>query len=114
MVKKTDEDWKQLKGAANVSTKKYLELCKNYMIAASDTEIESKQFFNSAPVIPYTVQAKFGMTDDDIKYIEKFTCSICKAESSIEFGKKITLNPFTRAQFTLVCADCNQSISSCR
>ena len=113
MVKKTEDDWKTSKG--NVTTKKYLELCKNYMIANPDVETESKQFLNSTPIIPHTVEAKFGMNDNDIRDIREFTCSICKNVSSIESdGKKIIANPFTRAQYMLVCFECNQTISACR
>ena len=85
MVKKTEEDWKNLKGP-KMCHEKYLNF-KNYMIAASDSEIE---FSNFSIYTSHSLhcRAKFGMNDNDIKYIEKFMCSICKNWLMLKVVKK--------------------------
>ena len=118
MVKKAEEDWKTISNNLNNSTtvRKYLDLCKDWLISNDQTTESNYQFCNiKIKQIPFYDGNTLGLNEIDLRCIETFACIICKKKSSLQTdGKHIIANPFTRAQFTLMCGNCTNKINSYR
>lgn len=118
MVKKADGDWQTFTFASHSATnvRKYLDACQTWLIAPDNTqESTHMQFFNMRSNFAKGAQMTFGMYDTDIKSVQQFKCSVCTRDANMETdGKCMVANPFTRAEFMLLCADCHQEINSFR
>jgi len=112
MVKKTEEDWKtHTLISSSSSIRKYLDLCKNWLVLHDDNIEPTRTFCNIPVTFDNDSPTYMGMTDIDIRSVSKFRCSICSNHSDLnENGKCITANPFTRAQHMLVCEQCQSTI----
>lgn len=117
MVKKNDDDWKIVSNLSNsTAVRKYLELCKDWLISNDQSAESTYQFCNiKLKDIPCYDGNYLGLNENDLRCIEMFTCRICKRQSNLQTdGKHIIANPFTRAQFTLLCGNCTNKIQSYR
>lgn len=115
MVKKSDNDWKNYNIQSNsaISVRKYLDLCQSWLIAPQETNSNTQEFFNKKIVCNTSQKAYIGMCEADLRNVVTFKCTICKTDTSmLEDGKSIVANPFTRAQFMLLCHDCHNQITS--
>lgn len=118
MVKKNDNDWTTYAIQPNsvASIRKYLDLCQNWLVTPPEKiDFGQSQFCNKRSDIMCTQETYIGMYETDMRNVTKFKCTICKQESDMSSdGKSIVANPFTRAQYMLLCNDCNYEITSFR
>lgn len=113
MVKKTDEDWSTCSMNLSTSTnvRKYLDLCKDWLVTHDSVGTEAL-FYNIDPHISEITKRSIGMYENETRHIQQFYCSCCNNLSNLkEDGKSFVANPFTRAQFMLVCNDCFAKLS---
>lgn len=116
MGKKQDNDWKQLGSnlSSSTSIRKYLDLCRDWYIS-NDNEIESvPQYCNISPNLNAVRETSLGLFDTDIRNVNEFNCYSCSSFVSGENAKIALANPFTRAQFMILCAECSIKINSHR
>jgi len=108
MVKKQGDDWRSVSsGSTNINIKKYIELCKEWLVVPDNAVTVIPQFCNVLPDYasdPCT--NTLGLSEPDIRTISSFECFICSKLTAKKDGKSIVANPFTRAQFMLVCNEC--------
>lgn len=117
MVKKTDPDWTTYTIQSNTasSIRKYLDLCQNWLTEPKDKSDVKHQFCNKKIELSYSVGTHIGMYESEVNNVSDFFCTICKKESNMqEEGKTMISNPFTRAQFMLLCNECHTNIMSFR
>ena len=118
MVKKVDPDWTNFVIQENSvsSIRKYLELCQNWLVAPQEKNaIPEHVFCNKRIDMQENHKTYIGMYESDVRNCRIFRCTICKTESKMkENGKSLVSNPFTRAQFMLLCENCHHEISSFR
>lgn len=117
MVKKIEPDWTTYIIQPNTasSTRKYLDLCQNWLIEPQDKTDIKHQFCNKKIEFSSTIGTHIGMYESEVNNITQFSCTICKKESNMEQdGKTMISNPFTRAQCMLLCNDCYTNIMSFR
>ena len=116
MVKKNpEESWKNFSLSINTSSniRKYLDLCKEWYISHDNDLHVAPQFCNIAPNFENNLN-KLGLYDTELRNITSFSCYICKEEHDDSDKKILTANPFTRAQYVLLCTNCNQNVTSNR
>ena len=117
MVKKqSEESWQTASFNMNTSShiRKYMDLCKEWYIS-NDNEVNmTPQFCNIAQKFDNSVKNRLGLHDTELRNITSFMCYICKQEYNDSDKKTLTANPFTRAQYVLLCTNCNQQVSSNR
>lgn len=117
MVKKNvEESWKNFSSSMNTSSniRKYLDLCKEWFIAYDNNVHAEPQFCNIAPTFENNLKNKLGLYDTELRNINYFTCYICNQDHDNSDKKILTANPFTRAQYVLLCTNCNQNVTSNR
>ena len=116
MVKKIIE-WHTI--ADNVTTpshkRAYIESCKDWLLSISATDDTHDTHDDEVDVgkqsLPVQTAPQFctniGLMGEHIYTENEFECFICKTVSNVSDGKIISANPFTRAQYMLLCASCN-------
>ncbi len=104
MVKKID-DWKSFNSIdSSANIRKYLELCENWFINHDLTNSSYSQFYNIQFNHSKNSTTHIGMYENEIRICNEFKCTICNDISHMGTnGKSIVANPFTRAQFMLLC-----------
>lgn len=118
MVKKNESDWTNcaINTNSTASIRKYLEACQNWLITPHDKkETEQNHFCNKMIDCPHIQETYIGMYETDMRNVTTFSCTVCKSTSNyLDDGKSIVANPFTRAQFMLLCDQCHHDITSFR
>ena len=111
MVKKTEETWSSFVITQNSSScvQKYIGICEQWLIEHEPTPNNTRSFINVTPELT-NYSTCIGMYETDIRHINKFKCAICETYSDMNNGKCVVANPFTRAQYMVLCADCNNVI----
>ena len=109
MVKKAESDWKTFNlQSQSSSIRKYLDICKDWLVAHEDITEPSRKFCNMPQIFDDHASTFIGMTENEVRNVTIFKCSICSTESNLmSEGKSITANPFSRAQFMIICNECN-------
>ncbi len=112
MVKK-QEDWAnfgQLTNAAN--KRKYLDLCKDWLVSNEIVPTTSVHFYNVNNTFDIKNDSTIGMYDTEVRYVERVDCQLCSNELNLKLnGKVVVANPFSRAQFMIVCENCGSDIN---
>lgn len=113
MVKKQEDDWMK----ATIDThsaqqiRKYLDLCKDWLIQPNENEKE-KHTFSNVPGESYDRKTGvIGVLDVDYQNIRMFQCALCKDD--YDFGRHAVAyvaNPFTRAQYMYICTACHGTL----
>ena len=118
MVKKLESDWTNcvINTNSTASIRKYLESCQNWLIASHDKrETVHHNFCNKINDLSEIQETYIGMYETDMRNVTSFICTVCKSHSNLlNDGKSIVANPFTRAQFMLLCDKCHHDITSFR
>lgn len=112
MVKK-QEDWTSFTGDLTNSTniRKYLDLCKEWLITHDEKNNTVTKFYNvGSGTAKAPSDTIFGLDELAIRNSSNFSCAVCKECFAIDDGKSVVANPFTRAQYMLVCNTCNSFI----
>lgn len=115
MVKKVEEDWITFTSPTGTNgIRKYMDLCKDWLITHESIKSNPLQYFNIQNPVETETVTYFGMTDQEIRHITSFSCSICKEHANLsdDTGKIVIANPFTRAQNMLVCSSCSSGLRS--
>ena len=110
------QDWRScdLNLSTSTNIRKYLELCKQWLVE-NDMENNSQPVpFSNIPPDPYPIEEPcIGMHEIELRHGSEFECVICKTPSNLkEDGKVMVANPFTRAQFMPICNTCCTSINN--
>ena len=108
MVKKVDSDWQTFNvHAQSSSIRKYLDACKDWLVSHEDVVDTPRIYCNMLQKFDEIAPTYIGMMETEVRNVTFFKCSICSRDTNLNSeGKTITANPFTRAQFMLVCNDC--------
>jgi len=110
-VKKVDNEWTTIT-SLNTSTliRKYIDLCKDWIVSNDSIPTQPEQFYNIAPQLDYFEEHSLGLDELTIRHTSEFVCYFCKERKTLDEKKCLTANPFTRLQFMLVCTDCHNKI----
>lgn len=118
MVKKSDSDWSNfaIQQTSTASIKKYLQLCEHWLVTPHEKlQFHQDSFCNKKIEFSYVQEAHLGMYEIEMRNTTHFNCNICKSPSNmLQDGKSIVANPFTRAQYMLLCNSCYHELSSFR
>lgn len=109
MVKKQEEDWTTFDTSNDSysNVRKYLDLCKDWLVSHDMLHPTSLQYCNIMPKLDIHSPNTLGVYETDLRKSMQFSCYICKESMKLEEGgKKVVANPFTRAQYLLVCNNC--------
>lgn len=111
MVKKLEETWASFNIIPNSAScvQKYLNMCEQWLIKNEGASKNPHSFVNVTPELT-NYSTCIGMYETDIRHINKFKCAICDSYSDMNSGKCVVANPFTRAQYMVLCHDCNHEI----
>jgi len=117
MVKKqAEESWDTFSLSMNSSSsiRKYLDYCKEWYLFHDNEVSVATQFCNIAPKLDHKSINRLGLHDTELRNINSFICYMCKEEHDEINKKTLMANPFTRAQYVLVCVNCNHNIHANR
>jgi hypothetical protein len=111
MVKKVDNEWTTV-NVLNSSAliRKYVDLCKDWIIAHDSIPVQPVQFYNIAPRVEHFEDNPLGLDEISMRHSSDFVCYFCKQHKTIEDRKSLVANPFTRLQFMLICTECHNDL----
>ena len=115
----TTEEWKTYPIVmSNPSTvRKYFDVCQTWWVNAEGMpSVSSSPTFRCAQQsITHTREHVMGLHESEIFNATEFKCGICSEQSNVHMdGKCVTANPFTRAQFILLCHVCHSKLTAFR
>ena len=109
---KKNIEWQNTEVLTTPSHKRaYIESCKDWLLAMPVVEGEHEDEIDVGkqplPVqLSAQVSENIGLMREHIYNENLFKCFICKQENNVADGKIINANPFTRAQYMLLCSSC--------
>ena len=94
-----------------IQIRKYLEACQNWLMQTQEEETCSNECMYNHPwkFNDHTTKQTLGLLENEIQTIKKASCSIC--ETVTEDWKISVGNPFTHAQFMILCPKCHSGCS---
>lgn len=112
MVKKSVE-WHLT--TENVTTpsqiRNYIESCKDWLLTPPDEDKDHDASEISKQPMPVSVTPQkignIGIVREFINANNIFECFICGETTSVQHGRVMIANPFTRSQSMLVCSECS-------
>ena len=111
MVKKIDIEWTTV-NSLNTSSliRKYLDMCKDWIVSHDSVPIQPIQFYNIAPNVEHFEDTTLGLDEVSMRHSSDFVCYFCKGHKTLEDRKSLIANPFTRLQFILICTKYNNKV----
>jgi len=89
--------------------KVYIDTCKAYILESNEPLQENIVINNLWNIKQSVSKDVLGLLEDDIVLITTFECAVCSAQSQKK--NVVCVNPFTRAQFALLCDTCNKVVA---
>ena len=116
MVKKQDESWQNTTSLpTSAHTRRYIDTCKEWLLTPITNVPKSVQICNIKPGnedVFLSAKDCIGLYELDIDILTRMECYVCSTMISSENCKKVVANPFTRAQFMIMCADCDMKVQA--
>ena len=89
-----------------IQIRKYLEACQDWLMQTDEEETCIEFMYNHPwKFNDHTTKETLGLLEDEIQTIKKAKCCICN--TTTEDWKISTGNPFTHAQFMILCSKCH-------
>jgi hypothetical protein len=91
--------------------RKYIDQCSDWMVEPVNTSDNSAiPVLASSHLLGSTDCDNIGLVEGELQHSKRFRCFTCDAQVCLgERGRVVVANPFTRAQFMLLCDSCKVS-----
>ena len=104
-------DWQEFACSAHPSViRKYMDACEAFLNANNDEQdVQQPYTFSPLPVVKITntdPARSIGLVHEKLHYIEESVCYFCGLMVPCKEEHVLSANPFTRAQFMIVCKGC--------
>lgn len=103
------KDWKEFVNDNSPSIlRKYMDACEAFLIAPTENN-DRKYTYTQIPVARLTnddPQKSLGLIAEKLNLIEESVCYFCHNMVKCKDEHIVSGNPFTRAQFMVMCKEC--------
>ena len=108
-------DWKDFTYSCGLNPsqlRKYMDACEQYLISSTDEGVLKPFTCISTPLVKMKItnmEGSIGLMDSKLHCIGEAPCYTCGKHISCREENIICANPFTVAQFMILCKECNIS-----
>ena len=89
--------------------RKYMYACEQFLISFTE-EQEKTYTYTPLPIVKMKIEDReksIGIVEEKLHYIDSIACYVCGKLQECKEENIISANPFTRAQFMIICKECN-------
>jgi len=113
MVQKKILTWMEFTPSTNPSIiRKYMDACEQFLLEHPPVNKEEIKMFANCDIKKNIIDNKksLAILESDLHYIGESSCYTCKTIVDCKDENIITANPFTRAQFVILCKTCSAKL----
>jgi hypothetical protein len=94
-----------------IQCRKFLDACQDWLMQNEDEVEHDSQHLLNQPwkFSQIHITETLGLLEDEVRLVQTANCGLCK-KNCMENWKVGIGNPFTHAQFVLLCTDCHANI----
>jgi len=96
-----------------IQSRKYLDACLQWLLAATDDTEQGDLTMHNHPWSFDDIPQKetLGLFDDRVRLLKSASCCLCNT-TQVDTWKVGIANPFTHAQYMILCSQCSDSASN--